>query len=113
MTEKRDKDTGCLKGYGEHQYCVVNTHRNNIKSCINCGDDKPIPTEREELTELEGARDVINKHFLRYGGAFYNVNALAQAILEWHKNKLQVGKTQNKYSDYNGGSVTPNKGRMK
>jgi len=45
-------------------------------------------TEREELTELEGARDVINKHFLRYGGAFYNVNALAQAILEWHDKEL-------------------------
>ena len=42
MGEDRDKSTGCLKGYGEHDYCVVNTHRKNILSCVNCGDDREI-----------------------------------------------------------------------
>jgi len=82
-----------------------------------------MPSEREEMTTIEE----INQEVLSAWKGYYQVAPnydmheteieccceIAFAILEWHKNKLQVGKTQNKYSDYNGGSVTPNKGRMK
>jgi len=31
----------CKKGYGEHDFCVINTHRKNKITCCNCGKTKP------------------------------------------------------------------------
>jgi len=69
-------------------------------------------TEREELIEIM-EKLLVHSYDCNKEKCDCGMVKTADAILEWHKNKLQVGKTQNKYSDYNGGSVTPNKGRMK
>ena len=57
--EKRDKITGCLKGYGEHDYAVVNTHRNNILTCVNCGDEKPNEAPKGERVSVERIAEII------------------------------------------------------
>ena len=78
------------------------------------------PTEREELIEIIKSNKDPSKELCPLVAVYPDM--LADAILEWHKKEIeettfctveQIEKAGYRKDTYNGGSVTPNKGRMK